>query len=572
MSEGIEKPVQVALIALKKTLAFYVLIGELVAFMGIFALGVSQLIPWWPHAAILVIASLFVTLLTILIAFGYVIIKDQGSIVYLKTEVQNLQNELKKPLSRRLMIESSLKGMFSDFLNHCNDSNEFLEFLKVSVFPFLVREFGFFRIGLTQVNDLSSDPIFLFCSSSGVEQRKNLERYDTFGTASIIDNCESTLEPTSIQFADEFVVHFLPVQDGTEASRWYFFSFYVEVTPPRQAHEQEIVFLDTKLLVEITNAFKRLHDRKKLRDLEQDIRHRHLCGVLRWTAKGINIDNPSDFEETDLARVSEIISEGETRECLLEAFYRDCSQAQNPIIIPRGSYNLSLVPVLMNETVYRVVFFLDEADGRILASDQTRWHSVFRLANYLHQGVAVDDITDLENKWYFERHLEEVVLDSNTERVLCLFMVRLSKGRAWEILDKCNHLPLKKVAQVILEWVGQENDPSFPALAARYEGATYTLVREYKSRANAEAQAVGIKCQIDSLFEGEDDGPSISIGVLSFQCGSIAKSNNLRRDIRDLLENGYQVLQSAEQTEKGIQIEDGRKPFPEDWPIGPVKG
>ncbi|MBE7467676.1 MAG: hypothetical protein HS114_00860 [Anaerolineales bacterium] len=509
--------------AQKATINWYATISGVVGLMAALTLGIAQIVPW-SATAIFIVACLSLVCCSLLYSFYYVLIEKARIIANLETEIQELKLKIKERVDRQHFIKFQLKNEINEFLNQCEDLEQFFKFLQQDIFPFLVKEFGFVRIGFTKVaSSPKTGSEFLFSHANGRvnDHEARFKRNDLFHSEDIISS-DKTAELTYACRTGMLPAYFLPLRSQEDLEEWYVVSFYFQGRSQNEMIEREDEFaklveqeIAINLAPELRQAFKRIYDRRRLRKLEQDVKYNHLCAILLWTPNGVNLDRSLDLSKTEETRIATILDEEESKKCLEQAFYRDYSKAEEPIIVPRGSYNWFLIPVLMNRRVYRVVFFLDEAFGhKIDPHDHTRWRILFQLVNFLYRDICMDDITSLVNKWFFAHHMKHIIPASAGYR-LGLFIIGLREISFSQTLSQEFHGLLRDIAQIVEKWV-YDRDPR--SLAARYEGGVYFLVREVDDEDSAEAQAIGLKSQLDRLLGNIKEQLSINIGVVVFEC------------------------------------------------------
>jgi len=547
-------PLQIAFESLKGTFTMLALLADLVAFFTLAIIVMTKIAPLVPYATIVLIILLLLTLLSVLIAFGRVVTHDQRAISSLEQEKKELCERLTKRPERRDLIEAQLKNRFKEVIGHAKNQDELVTSLKDDIFPFLVREFGFSRVALSTV-DGSTDLHQLEFAYPDSKSKKWEHEHLFDEQARYILQRGHTTEIIPVSYGEDFTGYFLFIPpehsegEPPKQGRWFVFSFRVERAYADSQAEMD--YLRQEIADELRGAFTFVRNLEAVRILSQDVRHSHLCAILYANPDGqVRVDRSCDcLPLSEVPRLQKILEQPDNKKHLASVLNWSSSDPPEPVIVPGGSYNLSLVPVLVGNRVHRVVCFVDEADGHILASDQTRWDSLFRLTNYLHTTASSDEITGLANKWYLERHLKTLSKYENS--FFALFSIGVECGSVSEMLADQKAEILRKVAGILDSWVS--SDLSRDSLLARHEGGVFMLLKDIASEQVARFQAEGIKSHIESGLEDEDQARgAIRIGVTVFRTPF--------GEPHDLLGEGLRSLKLAESAPGSIYTTEFPKP------------
>ena len=114
------------------------------------------------------------------------------------------------------------------------------------------------------------------------------------------------------------------------------------------------------------------------------------------------------------------------------------------------------------------------------------------------------------------------------------------------------------IANIIEEWANQDiNLDTAPQVTARarYEGGIFLLAKRISSRNYAEANAFGIKSQIEKLLLNADEDPCVSISVMVFTNSSVPDSDNAQIFLKSLLEKGIEIFTSDNGNESNVYVE-----------------
>lgn len=550
--------------SLKEMVTLYGVIADLFAFVVLVVAPISAVLPWWPDASIRIAVWLGLTLVALVVSFTRALTRERQLTTRLHETVRQLQTKLDDVPSRRSVLELKLNERLAQAVDTSDSLQSFLQVLREDVFRFLVEEFRFSRVALLHVTSAKSSDggtpttEFLFAHSAlWIQQPNEYDDWDRHN-CKITSERGDTLAKVSFEGSSRvsFVACYLPVADPTTVSDRYIFAFHLPGTIRDDAVQQEFEFIASGLAPKLQRSFSKLQELVEGKSLRKSVKHSHICAMLRLEPDGMaRSEYLPDLSKSDLKRLNEVLSDEASKRALEQAFGFEPTQPPNPIVVSTGLYNLSLVPLLLGNSVHGVIAFLDEASGRPLETDQTRWHSLFGLSNYLYRQVGQDKLTGMANRRLVERQLEIALRNCGCGSMTAVILVGLrSRTDNWIMPTMQDRETLQKAGETLAEWVKHLRNPpgTCSSLAARWEGGIYMLLTSLTSSEMAYAQAAAIKQAVNRLqLTGDDKAPIDSRigGVVLGNRGDISKLQ-----VEEVVDKAFAALRSASNSPDGICI------------------
>lgn len=548
--------------SLKEMITFYGIIADLFAFVVLVIAPVSLLFPWWPDASIRIIVWLVLTLIALVISFTRALAKERTLNHSLVKQVQVLGQRPEIREANKLILDRKL----TEAVDSSDSMESFLQHLQSEIFDFLIEAFGFPRVALCQVvltktqKEAACQTKFLFARSRPlVREEAHNEGVDKSNSEWIVSRGDtskptiSSLIPYQGEKESSFVHSYLPIADPSTPSVWYVFAAQLQ-----NANEEDVQkdseFVASDLFPKLKQAFTKVGAQVAHKDIAGGVRHSHICAILRRGPGGtLEKEYLPDLPKSDLDRLKEVLS-STSRDVFSQAFNVKPEQSLTPIVVSADQYNLSLVPLLMGSSVHGVIAFLDEAGGRPLQSDQTRWHSLYGLSNYLYRQVGQDKLTGLATQWFIERQLQAALPHCKPGALLGVILVGLrSETNNWVMPTKHNRETLRQVGTALDGWAKQNRNPIglCNSLAARWEGGIYMLLISVGSRENAHDQASAIKAAVDrQLTPGRESPKESRIGAVVVGTQDTVSVSELD----NIVDKAFSALESTSNSSSGICI------------------
>ncbi len=527
-------------------------VADLLALIIFAVSALGYLLPLWPWGAIFGVIGLLVALGGVFAAAVSVI----KNLNLENSQLARINSQLTQQLADRGDLKSHRLEKFRNAIiasaqewvgsimsqkdNHMFSIDDFFPTLRLMAAHIIRKELNLDWIAVFEVdNSKKHETRLIFCEPD--RDRQN-------------DSCLNDIESNAIKYI---------VQDGSARNYWTLFLNQFNVLMMRiplknlnsysnkeyiltfsskwsdlNIYSSELVNIGEYLgrTIEFVNALV-LYTKEvsKLRMQARDVEVRHYSAILYLDSDNRpQIENSSVLMKEDILRIQAILIDKQFFPLFVKAFDSTNTEKTSHT---QDAYHLTLLPLVLNEQVWRVILFVIEVPDRTMSTEVSFRQGFINTIEYLYSFSSKDDKTTLFNKHYFYQHIKRIITMDKSDTVLALYVVSPFPKK----------MPLANDEKVMFEKISQvfkslSNNGRPCTAAARYEGNTFLFLDKVSEDNTVNNTASTLKVLLEKIANRP-----MMMGVVVFPCKTKKFSNNLDKEILEIVQMGIDTQQKAKE-------------------------